>query len=169
MEPVYRILIVDDEVDIRDTLSAILTAKGYVCETASCAAEALEKAGASAFDAVITDIKMPGMDGIALMREIVKRHPGLPVMIMTGFAAEYYEADALEAGAEDFIGKPFHVKELIMRVERLCRGSRILNEIRKRKEEIESISREMIEGLQEDSRLKIEELERQIRELRGSA
>ncbi len=81
----YKVLIVDDEPMTRDLISSILSSKGHTCVTASDGVEALDKAGMEVFDAVVTDIVMPNMDGITLTMELLKRNPSIPIMVITGF------------------------------------------------------------------------------------
>jgi len=130
MEATSKILIVDDDPDIRDLVNRFLTAKGYVCETASDGHEALEKSDNIDFDAVITDLKMPKMDGIAFTSELLKRHPNISVMMMTGFADEYSEDEAIKAGARDFITKPFNLAELSLRFLKMLRDQKELDNLK---------------------------------------
>lgn len=125
----YKILIVDDEDTIKGLLTTFLASMGHYCDTASDGVEALKMMYDVDYDAVITDIKMPHMDGIALTKNIVKRQPGLPVLVMTGFAAEHSEEDAIEAGAGDFITKPFALPELAARLHRLMRDHDLHREL----------------------------------------
>lgn len=124
MKSTYTVLIVDDDEEIKKIVSKFLTAEGHTCETASDGDEALDKAGKSDFDVVISDIKLPGIDGIVLTRELLKQHPGLQVMVMTGFADEYSEEEAIRAGAHDFIRKPFSLTELSSRFHKMMRDHR---------------------------------------------
>lgn len=117
--PAKKVLIVDDDQEIRNVLRIILESLGHVCESAVDGAQALEMIGKSAYDAVVTDINMPNMDGITLIRELAARHPGLPVMVMTGFLQEYNEKDVLDAGAADFITKPFSLTEFSARFHKM--------------------------------------------------
>lgn len=117
----YTILIVDDEDDIKELLTSFFTSKGHHCDTACDGIEALNMMCDADYDAVITDIKMPNMDGIVLTQKIAKRYPGLPVIVMTGFEVEYSEEKVIEAGAGDFIIKPFSMRELSARLRRLMR------------------------------------------------
>ncbi|HET6516582.1 MAG TPA: diguanylate cyclase [Thermodesulfovibrionales bacterium] len=128
MGPAEKILVVEDEPEIRNLLSIFCSSKGYSCETASDGNEALEKAAKTAFDAVITDISMPNMDGLILTRELLRRYPGISVMVMTGFARQYTEEDALQAGAADFIEKPFSLDEFSARFQRMMRDRRPFSE-----------------------------------------
>jgi diguanylate cyclase (GGDEF)-like protein len=119
--PSNRILVVDDDSQITKLLNIFLISRGYSCETASSGKAAIEKADGDAFDIVITDIKMPEMDGIALTKEILRKHPDITVMVMTAFTAEYTEEDAIHSGASDFIKKPFTLAEFSARLERIIR------------------------------------------------
>ncbi|OGW25587.1 MAG: hypothetical protein A2X59_05830 [Nitrospirae bacterium GWC2_42_7] len=124
MKDLSKVLVVDDDPDIRGLVSRFLAAKGFICETASDGNKALDMADNFNFDAVITDLKMPGIDGIALTKELIKRHPGISIMVMTGFTKEYSEEDALYAGARDFITKPFNLSELSVRFFKMIRDNK---------------------------------------------
>ncbi|BCB96695.1 hypothetical protein JZK55_16170 [Dissulfurispira thermophila] len=164
----YRVLIVDDEPMTRDLISSILSSKGHVCTTAPDGVEALDKARVEKFDAAITDIVMPGMDGITLTRELKKLNPFLPIMVITGFTDEHYYEESINAGATDFINKPFSIAELLARFQRMMREHETIYEIKKREIEIEKIGAEMIAGIQHDSTAKIETLKKEIEELKKS-
>lgn len=122
----YNILVVDDEASTRDLISALLMSKGHRCDIASDGLEALEKISETAYDAVITDIVMPNMDGVSLTREITRRYHDMPVMVITGFVDERTSSEVLDAGAMDFITKPFSAEELAVRVEKMMRDNEIL-------------------------------------------
>lgn len=162
----YKVLIVDDEPMTRDLVSSILSSKGHTCVTASDGAEALDKASTEKFDAVITDIVMPNMDGITLTKELLKRNPSIPVMVITGFIDEHYYEESITAGATDFINKPFSTAELTARFQRMMRDREILCQIKAHEQEIEKISSEMIAGIQHDSMERIAALKRDIEELK---
>lgn len=130
MKDTYKILIVDDEEDIRGMLHDFLTRSGHTCETAADGVEALGKTERSGFDAVIADIKMPGMDGITLTESLIKQYPDLPVMVMTGFTTEFNEMDAVRAGAREFISKPFTMKELSARFLKMMRDRHEIERLR---------------------------------------
>lgn len=129
MEPT-RVLIVDDDPKISGLLQHFLTLRGYHCETESNGDDAFAHARKTMPDAVVTDIKMPGMDGIALARELKALNPELPVMVMTGYAADYSEEDAIAAGAADFITKPFSLSEFGARFQKLLRDRRQVDELK---------------------------------------
>jgi DNA-binding response OmpR family regulator len=162
----YKVLIVDDEAMTRDLVSSILSSKGHKCVTASDGVEALDKASKENFDAVITDIVMPNMDGIALTMELLKRNPSTPVMVITGFTDEHYYEESIEAGATDFINKPFSIAEFLARFHRMMRDHETIREIKKREKEIEKIGAEMIAGIQHDASKRIDILKKEIEELK---
>ncbi|MCL4476819.1 MAG: GGDEF domain-containing response regulator [Nitrospirae bacterium] len=91
--------------------------EGYRCETATSAESALELIGKTFFDIMLTDISFPGMKGFELTEQARKLRPEMMVIIMTGFIDEFSYDGAIEAGASDFIKKPFTFKELKVRIE----------------------------------------------------
>lgn len=162
----YKILIVDDEAMTRDLISSVLSSKGHRCETAVNGAQALDKALAETFDAVITDIVMPEMDGIALTRELLKINPELPIMIITGFSDEHYYEDSVNAGASDFINKPFSIAELLARFQKMMHIREIIAQIRVHEKELEKVGSEMIAGIQHDSMQRVTALKKEIESLK---
>ena len=151
----YRILIVDDEEIVRNFLVSVFSKHGHNCDMAKDVLEALEKIKKNSFDAVVADIVMPQMDGIALTKELVKLYPDLPIMIMTGHADEHSSESAIEAGAREFVKKPFSLDEFIIRFDKMMRDHETLcktkekynkmlfNIHRKSSEEIERLKREI--------------------------
>jgi DNA-binding response OmpR family regulator len=120
MDPTkYTILVVDDEELIRRFIVAFLSQLGYSSVTATDGADALDKMKGNKIDAVITDIKMPNMDGIILTREISARYPGVAVMVMTAFDEEYSAGTAISLGAREFIKKPFSPEEFAIRLNKM--------------------------------------------------
>jgi CheY-like chemotaxis protein len=115
----YTILVVDDEELIRRLIVTFLSQLGYSCVTASDGVDALEKMKGNEIDAVITDIRMPKMDGIILTKEISGQYPGLPVMVMTAFDEEYSAGTAISLGAREFIKKPFSPAEFAIRFNKM--------------------------------------------------
>ncbi len=162
----YNILIVDDELSIRNLLVNFLSSLGHHCETAGNGMEAMEQLRQTQIDAVITDVVMPKMDGITLTQEISRRYPHLPVMVMTGFSDEYSAQKAISAGAREFIKKPFSISEFSLRLHKMMSEHEIRKEILYKKEEIEAISNQMISDLQVESREKIETLRKEIEVLK---
>jgi DNA-binding NtrC family response regulator len=132
----YKVLVVDDEEFIRTFIVTLLSKKGHRCVTAMDGAEALDKMNSDRFDAVITDIVIGKMDGLALSKEILRRYPGLPVMIMTGYTDDYSVEKAIEAGAQEFIKKPFSITEFDLRFRKMMRDNEILKQSESKKNEM---------------------------------
>ncbi|MCI5122762.1 MAG: sigma-54-dependent Fis family transcriptional regulator, partial [Candidatus Electrothrix sp. AUS4] len=107
-----RILIVDDELSMRDFLKILFENEGYEVTVAVDAASALDFVDKDPFDIVITDIRMPGMSGLDLLAELKQRFPDLPVVMITAYASPDDAVQAMRKGAFDYITKPFHVDEL---------------------------------------------------------
>ena len=121
--PKYTILVVDDEELIRNLIVTFLSGLGHLCVTATDGRDALNKLEGNKVDAVVTDIRMPGMDGIFLTREISKQCPGLPIMVMTAFDEGYSVGTALSVGAREFIKKPFSLDEFAIRLYKMISDS----------------------------------------------
>ncbi len=113
-----RVLVVDDETSARSGLTKLLTQEGYRVEAAPDGPRALEIARELAPDVVITDLKMPGMDGIALMGKLHALDPALPVVVVTAFGDVSSAVEAMRAGAENYLTKPIDFDALSMAVER---------------------------------------------------
>jgi diguanylate cyclase (GGDEF)-like protein len=130
MEPIhYKILVVDDEEQMRKLIVSLLSTKGHQCITARNGLEALDKIMGAKYDAVITDVVMPEMDGIALTKELSKHYQSLPVMVVTGHTEDYSAETAIASGAREFISKPFSITEFIIRFDKMmrdCRGEEAL-------------------------------------------
>jgi len=114
-----RILIVDDEKPIRDSLKIVLADEGYAAEVAGDGEEALEKIKNDSFDIVITDIKMPKLDGIQLLESASSISPETFFIIMTAYASVKTAIDALHHGAFDYLIKPVEFDDVIIRIKRL--------------------------------------------------
>ncbi|PIE56458.1 MAG: Fis family transcriptional regulator [Desulfobulbus propionicus] len=106
------ILIVDDELSMREFLKILLTKEGYEVSAAEDGASALLHAEKNQPDLVITDIRMPGMNGLDLLAEIKERYPEVAVIMMTAFASPEDAVSAMKNGAFDYITKPFNVDEI---------------------------------------------------------
>ncbi|MBI3447931.1 MAG: sigma-54-dependent Fis family transcriptional regulator [Acidobacteria bacterium] len=102
-----RLLIVDDEVSVRDSLARWFADEGYEVGTAESASGALKRVAEAAWDVALLDIKMPGIDGIELQRRLREIEPDLPIVIMTGYASVETAVQALKDGAYDYVTKPF--------------------------------------------------------------
>ena len=112
----FRILVVDDELALRDSLNEWLSDENYTVEMAASGDEALEKLSAKPFHLMLTDIKMPGMDGVELLQRAHKAHPDLIVVMMTAYATVDTAVDALKIGALDYLNKPFDPDSMVEKV-----------------------------------------------------
>jgi DNA-binding NtrC family response regulator len=101
-----RILVVDDQESMRDMLADLLDTMGHAAHTVGGGAEALDELKRGEIDLVITDLNMPVMDGMELMKEIKSRTPDLPVIVITGYGTFHTEKQVLSNGADGYIPKP---------------------------------------------------------------
>lgn len=113
-----RILVVDDEENVCLTTAAILEQEEYVVETARDGREALDMLGRRPFDLVLTDLRMEGLDGSALLNELHTTHPDIVTVVLTGYATIESAIDALRQGVYDYLVKPCVVDELKRTVRR---------------------------------------------------
>jgi len=107
-----KILVVDDELNILDLIQRALNAAGYKTITAESALNGLLALQDNAIGLLITDIKMPGMDGLDLMKQVREISPDLPIAVISGYGTEEMAASALDHGAYYFINKPFNVESI---------------------------------------------------------
>ena len=114
-----KILVVDDEEIIRDSLTFILRKEGYEVDEAKNGQEAFEKVSATSYDVVITDIEMPEMRGTELLAKIAARSPQTFVIIITAYGSIETAIDALRKGAYDYILKPIEFDDMLLRVKKL--------------------------------------------------
>jgi two-component system response regulator HydG len=112
-EPVpSRVLIVDDDLDMREGLGMLFTADGHACVLVANSAAALEIVDRQTFDVIIGDIRMEGMDGLELLDRVQVSHPALPFVVLTGSSGIAQAVDAVKRGAFDYVVKPFDVEAL---------------------------------------------------------
>ena len=116
--PVAKLLVVDDEESIREVLIDFLTMEGYHVTAVSNGRDAISKLENHDFDAILLDLKMPGMDGLELLEHIRRIAPRAFSIMMTGFGTVQTAIDAMKRGAFDYILKPFKVQDVIRLVER---------------------------------------------------
>jgi len=125
-----KILIVDDDPMVRDVLSDILrNAGGYKTDVAVNGLDGIEKIRDNNYDIVFTDLTMPGLGGMDLLREAVKMKPAVPVVVITGFSTMDNAINAMKEGARDFITKPFKVDRVTSVAERIMGERRLLASI----------------------------------------
>ena len=122
-----RILIVDDDVAVRNTMYEYIKAAGYYAEAVSCAEEALESLGKDNFHVVVTDIMLPAMGGLELTK-LIKRDNASDVIVMTGYSDDFSYEEAINIGASDFVIKPVRLEELLLRLKRVLKERELTNE-----------------------------------------
>ena len=108
-----RVLVVDDEASIRDLLSKTLALAEYDVDTAPDGTSALDRMRAFTYDLLIADLKMPGMDGLTLIRQAKRIKADLPVIIITGFSTESSAIEAVNLGVDGYLTKPFRVPAVL--------------------------------------------------------
>ncbi|MDA3950105.1 MAG: response regulator transcription factor [Spirochaeta sp.] len=116
-----KILIVEDDQAIVDLINLHLTDEGYETSVTSDGAEAISRAASGDIDLVILDIMLPGMDGLSICRHLRGDNSQVPILMLTARSAEMDKVVGLEVGADDYITKPFSVRELVARVRALLR------------------------------------------------
>ncbi len=125
-----RILIVDDEDGMRRLLSRVLSREGYETSAVGSGAEALRLVANERFDLVVTDIKMPEMDGLELLAELKEYEPSLPIIVITAYGTIENAVQALRSGDYDYIAKPFENDEIKLTVAKAFERERLLAENR---------------------------------------
>lgn len=118
MKNSISILVVDDELVLRDLLTKILTREGFQVAVVSDGEEALKKMAGEGYNVVISDIEMPGLNGLELLKTIKRDYPDTAVIMMTAFGDSYAVKDCLLLGADEYITKPFKSFEINLVVER---------------------------------------------------
>ena len=111
-----HILIVDDEHEFLELMDNRLQKRGFTVVTAGTGEKALELVAQEVFDAMVLDVKMPGMDGIETLRRVKQLRPELPVLLLTGHASVEAAMTGVETGAVDYLLKPVPINDLIMRL-----------------------------------------------------
>jgi two-component system response regulator AtoC len=127
-----RILIIDDEEALRDSLQLVLSAEGYQVAAAAGGREGLRLAEDGVFDAILCDLRMPGIDGLELLPELVRRLPGTTIILMSAYGNADLAIEAMQRGAYDYLAKPFQPADVLLTLrkarerERLRRANQLL-------------------------------------------
>jgi two-component system, OmpR family, response regulator MprA len=124
-----RLLVVDDDPDVRDSLNRALRSAGYSVTAVSNGSEALDAVARSPVDLIVLDVLMPVLDGFEVCRRLRERGDRTPVLVLTARYAVDDRVTGLEAGADDYLVKPFALRELLARVQALLRRSRPAHEV----------------------------------------
>jgi two-component system response regulator PilR (NtrC family) len=123
-----KILIIDDEKSILDLLSVVFKKEGYIVETSLSAKNALELVDKEEFDLILTDIKLPQMSGMRILKYVKEKYPAMPVVMITAYGTIKQAIEALKMGAMDYIVKPFNMEELKIIVAQGLENRRIQQE-----------------------------------------
>ncbi|RMF23392.1 MAG: sigma-54-dependent Fis family transcriptional regulator [Deltaproteobacteria bacterium] len=132
------ILVVDDEPASRESLSDVLTEEGYQVAAAASGEEALEAIDSAEFDLVITDLRMPGIDGVTLLREVRRRCPQTLVILITAHASVETAVEALREGAHDYMIKPLVYEDVLGKIARLLERRELAWQIQHLRRQVES-------------------------------
>ena len=120
----HRILVVDDEPNVRDSLQIALSVAGFDVDVAPGGAEALDRVSSDPPDLMVLDVLMPGVDGLEVCRKLRANGSDLPVLMLTARDEIPDRVSGLEAGADDYLVKPFALEELLARIRALLRRAR---------------------------------------------
>ena len=123
-----RILVIEDDPGVSASISMLLPARGYDVETASLAHDGLERAAATDFDLVITDLRLPDGSGMSVIASLHNSQPALPIILMTSYSSLDTAIEALRNGAVDYVIKPFHNDALLFAIERALNERRMQRE-----------------------------------------
>lgn len=124
-----KILVVDDDPAILKLLGSILSTIGYDFDTAEDGLVAVEKLEKNNYSVVVTDMTMPDMDGMELLKHIRDNYPWIDVIVVTGYTEKYTYTDVIKAGASDFISKPFNNDELEAKLNRVVREQQLIRKL----------------------------------------
>jgi DNA-binding NtrC family response regulator len=137
MSKIVKILIVEDDAVMRQSCAKVFLLKGFEVVEASCANEALDEIRTRGdVDIVLTDLKLPGMDGVALLEEIKLLDATIEVVLMTGYGSIKNAVNAMKHGAADYITKPFDTDELLMTVGKIVQLSDLRDEVHQLRSEL---------------------------------
>ncbi len=124
-----KVLVVDDQRNMRATTAIVLRSAGHTVNEAEDGAAALQRIQQEAYDVVLTDLRMPNVDGMELLREAQRLAPETQVIVMTAYGTIESAVDAIRRGAYDFLAKPFKEDELLLRVAKALEKRRLLGEV----------------------------------------
>jgi len=136
MTPHERILVVDDEEQMRDLLAKVLERKGYEVSVCGDGAEALTLLEREPADLVITDVRMPGLNGMEALRAVKELNPEIVVLIMTAFGSIDQAVQAVKEGAYDYINKPFKIDEILLTIQKALEERHLRHEVSTLRQEL---------------------------------
>jgi two-component system, NtrC family, response regulator AtoC len=160
--PFRNVLVVDDEESMRHLLTVILAERGYQVRAVSNGEDALRELAARDYDLVLSDVRMPRMDGMALLRRSLELHPDLTFIVMSAYGTHDTAIEAMKAGAYDYVSKPFKPDEVVLVLRKAEERLRLSRENRRLRSELAGGFR--LENLVGGSAV-VQELMRQIRKV----
>jgi len=122
----YHMLVIDDDDRIRDLVKEYLNENGFIVSTGNSAGEAKIRLEYFKFDLIVLDVMMPGQNGFELTKEI-KKNSNIPIILLTAKGEVESRIEGLELGADDYLGKPFEPKELLLRIKNIIKKNREVN------------------------------------------
>ena len=128
-----RVLVIDDEADIRESLETLLSLEGYSVDLAQNAAEGLRALDSRGYDLVLLDLMMPDRSGMEVLREVRERDQETPIFLITAYGSVEAAVDALKSGANDYFSKPWDNEKLLIEIDRMIAGNRLERENRQLK------------------------------------
>ena len=140
MEEKPKIFVLDDNLDMAETVGLMLARAGYQCTVSSQSTKAIDIIAECQPDLIITDLRMPGVSGMEILEHVKNADPALPVIILTGYATVDAAVEGMKKGAADFLSKPFHSDELVLKVKKALTHAKVLDENRYLRDEIQSAS-----------------------------
>ena len=136
VRPRTSILVVDDDADMREWVKEDLEHEGFVVETAAGGRAGVERVKAGGIDVVVTDVKMPDLDGLDLLREVREVEPSPFVIVVTGFGSIDTAIRAVKLGAYDYITKPFKIDQLLLGIDKALAERSLRSEVTRLREEV---------------------------------
>src|SRR5450631_3491960 len=123
-----RILVIDDEAEIRESLATLLELDGYVVELGVNATDGLRKAEAGSYDLILLDLMMPDRSGMEVLKDFRERDTETPIFMITAYGSVEVAVNALKSGANDYFSKPWDNEKLLIEIDRMIASSRLARE-----------------------------------------
>ena len=133
-----NVLIVDDEPSITSVLDLLLKGEGFATETAASGDEAIVKLMGQEFEIILTDLNMPGLNGIDVLRRALAEYPDTGVIMITAVADSSVAVDAMKLGAFDYILKPFNLEDVLVRVEKAREKRFLIMQVKNHQKDVET-------------------------------
>lgn len=135
-----RILILDDKLDMAESIGLVLARAGYECTVSTEPTKVQDLMAESQPDLIVADLRMPGLNGMEILQLVKKEQPNLPVIIVTGYATVDAAVEVIKKGATDFVSKPFHSEELLVKIKKALDHAKILDENLHLRQELQGAS-----------------------------